>query len=497
MRRKLFGLALAAMATAGTNSLGPMSLGSSQVLGGDREIAEAIIAKLKADRDAGTLENFNLDMKVDEGVVLFRGEVAGPQQRDLVLSASDGIDGVASVINELEVMGQNEPPTVTPPVAAKSMVADEPEMIEPPVATATEPMHAADVAAVEAPTQLIRPKAQLVAAAPPEPIEQVVAVTEAEPVQPVAVAAKAAPVEDDFDFSDALAAIPDSMEKSESMSGTPAPIVIAATPVEEQANIAHPAATWTNEETIAPVAANANADEKLTRSVAGAIGKAKSMGHLRSFGVDVNAYDGIVELVGTAASVQQRDLIGKIAGGAPGARGVRNLIEVESPTAPAPVAQTVSHRTPSPMPNMLAEPLPMERPVMAQPINAPGRMVAYPGQQVINGEMVVPGSVVTNGVPGGSMTSSPGAPIMGQPVPMAPAAPVGAPRYDTPSLPPYAWPGYAAHPNYAALSYPQQYSPSAFPYIGPFYPYPQVPLGWRKVSLEWDDGWWFLDFTDR
>ena len=25
------------------------------------------------------------------------------------------------------------------------------------------------------------------------------------------------------------------------------------------------------------------------------------------------------------------------------------------------------------------------------------------------------------------------------------------------------------------------------PYIGPFYPYPQVPLGWRKVQLEWDD----------
>ena len=33
-------------------------------------------------------------------------------------------------------------------------------------------------------------------------------------------------------------------------------------------------------------------------------------------------------------------------------------------------------------------------------------------------------------------------------------------------------------------------------YIGPFYPYPQVPLGWRKVTLEWDDGWWFLDFKD-
>jgi hypothetical protein len=68
---------------------------------------------------------------------------------------------------------------------------------------------------------------------------------------------------------------------------------------------------------------------------------------------------------------------------------------------------------------------------------------------------------------------------------------------DNPQLPGYAWPAYAAHPNYAAVSYPRQYSASAWPYIGPFYPYPQVPLGWRKVTLEWDDGWWYLDFSDR
>jgi hypothetical protein len=69
--------------------------------------------------------------------------------------------------------------------------------------------------------------------------------------------------------------------------------------------------------------------------------------------------------------------------------------------------------------------------------------------------------------------------------------------YDQPSLPGYAWPSYAAYPNYASLTYPKQYSPTAWPYIGPFYPYPQVPLGWRKVTLEWDDGWWMLDFKNR
>ena len=72
----------------------------------------------------------------------------------------------------------------------------------------------------------------------------------------------------------------------------------------------------------------------------------------------------------------------------------------------------------------------------------------------------------------------------------------GAVSDDNAQMPGYAWPSYASYPNYAALTYPKQYSPSAWPYIGPFYPYPQVPLGWRKVCLEWDDGWWFLDFSD-
>ncbi len=101
---------------------------------------------------------------------------------------------------------------------------------------------------------------------------------------------------------------------------------------------------------------------------------------------------------------------------------------------------------------------------------------------------------------------------MGQPVPVGYiqneaampepqyVAPLGSgavpARYDQPSMPNYAWPSYAAHPNYAAVTYPRQYSPMCWPYMGPFYPYPQVPLGWRKVTLEWHDGWWNLDFDD-
>lgn len=69
--------------------------------------------------------------------------------------------------------------------------------------------------------------------------------------------------------------------------------------------------------------------------------------------------------------------------------------------------------------------------------------------------------------------------------------------HDQPQMPSHAWPSYASYPNYAGVTYPKQYSPSAWPYIGPFYPYPQVPLGWRRVTLEWDDGWWYLDFDAK
>ena len=99
---------------------------------------------------------------------------------------------------------------------------------------------------------------------------------------------------------------------------------------------------------------------------------------------------------------------------------------------------------------------------------------------------------INNGYGGGGQPIAGG---LGTPVP----GPIqgGGDISGSANLPGYAWPGYAASPNYAALTYPKQYSPAAWPYIGPFYPYPQVPLGWRKVQLEWDDGWWFLDFKDR
>ena len=106
----------------------------------------------------------------------------------------------------------------------------------------------------------------------------------------------------------------------------------------------------------------------------------------------------------------------------------------------------------------------------------------------------------------GGPQQQPGSPYMpagyqGQAVPTAaygmPGAAASHTVHNSPNLPPHSYPTYGAYPNYANVSYPKEYSASAFPYIGPFYPYPQVPLGWRKASLEWKDGSWALDFDSR
>ena len=93
--------------------------------------------------------------------------------------------------------------------------------------------------------------------------------------------------------------------------------------------------------------------------------------------------------------------------------------------------------------------------------------------------------------------SSMGAPGMGG-APQGGVNPAGHHMmYNQPNVPEYAWPTYAQNDNYAAVTYPGQYDASAFPYIGPFYPYPQVPLNWRQSTLEWKDGNWNLRFSTK
>jgi hypothetical protein len=191
----------------------------------------------------------------------------------------------------------------------------------------------------------------------------------------------------------------------------------------------------------------------------------------------------------------------------------------ESGVMPAAAAEAIGSGVAQPAPARVATATPMVQPSQpaygppsyAQPMPvyagsrqqvplafAPARMVAHEaagpfhrGHHGHHGGYPIDGGM---GEPVAENIVGDGGPVpmhMGGGMGMAPA------RYDHPSMPGYAWPSYAAYPNYAAVTYPRQYSPTAWPYIGPFYPYPQVPLGWRKVTLEWDDGWWMLDFKDR
>jgi len=91
-------------------------------------------------------------------------------------------------------------------------------------------------------------------------------------------------------------------------------------------------------------------------------------------------------------------------------------------------------------------------------------------------------------------SAMPPAPMMaGNPqIDPVPVGPGGGLDGAAPPLPQNAWPTYAPYNNVSRVAYPTAYPYNAFPFIGPYYPFPKVPLGWRKVTLEWEDGHWWL-----
>jgi hypothetical protein len=78
------------------------------------------------------------------------------------------------------------------------------------------------------------------------------------------------------------------------------------------------------------------------------------------------------------------------------------------------------------------------------------------------------------------------------PMPINGPGPGAGLALNPPTMPPYAWPTYSPYNNYSRVAYPNEYPYAAFPYIGPMYPFPKVPLGYRAIKLEWEDGhWWY------
>lgn len=212
------------------------------------------------------------------------------------------------------------------------------------------------------------------------------------------------------------------------------------------------------------------ADTVITDTIFDRLAQAKDSGQLRGFKLDISTVDGDVWVRGSVANQQQKDIVLDVASRVTGVARVIDEVTVKGQGEIRPVSTS----TPQP-------PLPLPQ-GSSMPTMGPAQTVGQGVPQAF--------------APSGLASYSPAAPAPMQ-YSQAAGIDMGAPRYDQPNLPNYAWPSYAAHPNYAAVTYPKQYSPSAWPYIGPFYPYPQVPLGWRRVSLEWDDGLWYLDFSSK
>ena len=209
--------------------------------------------------------------------------------------------------------------------------------------------------------------------------------------------------------------------------------------------------------------------------------KAMQIGHalqeagLSGYDIEIMFQNGRCILQGVVGTMEQRNGAAQVAGAVPGVQGVSNQLRVQGQAAP-----------------MGAQPGPygaQGSPYGGQP-QSPYQMAAY---------QAPPGGPGPAGPPGAGAEGMPGpVPPMGAPMPATGPGPQSSgPAYDNPNLPQSAWPSYAQYPNYAAVTYPSQYSASAWPYIGPFYPYPQVPLNWRKVTLEWSDGHWDLNFDSR
>lgn len=260
----------------------------------------------------------------------------------------------------------------------------------------------------------------------------------------------------------------------------------------------------------APLAARGD-DQEIAKSVMQKLEKEKQAGNLRGFGIELKVDEGTVFMSGRVSTEEQRKMALECAQRTPGVKQVVNELAVSQaqnvkkvaresalPTAPTEALRSsrksaaadaagspaaVVAQSPGALPGAPAQ----LRPVGQQPVvrNAAGQLP----------RAFAPAHSVAMRRQDGAVGGAPASPVP-QYLPGSSGGVTPA-QYDHPQMPGYAWPSYASHPNYAAVTYPKQYSPTAWPYIGPFYPYPQVPLGWRKVTLEWDDGWWMLDFQDR
>ncbi len=197
-----------------------------------------------------------------------------------------------------------------------------------------------------------------------------------------------------------------------------------------------------------------NSNQMTADAVAGSLRSSRTLSGHR---IEIMARDGVVTLSGTLTTPAQKSEALARARGVAGVYGVVDQLQVSDRSV---------------------------RPAQYEPRLALGhhhRGGYDDGGPIYDGTMA---ALVANTAP--AMT--------GGPLPEGPAGMPGATQAAMPGYPNYAWPSYAPYPNFSAVGYPTAYPWQAWPNIGPPYPYPEVPLDWRAVTLRWDDGIWWLDF---
>jgi hypothetical protein len=160
--------------------------------------------------------------------------------------------------------------------------------------------------------------------------------------------------------------------------------------------------------------------------------------------------NGVVTMIGTCQDESQKKAVLNLVSKVEGVKLVRDGLKVGTAKVEAPKAATA----PVKQAQMLGGPL-----AAPAPVGVPPTMIGGGGNPDI------------------------------EPMPIGPA---GGGAMGAPPLPNHAWPTYAPYPNMSRVAYPTAYPYNAFPFIGPYYPFPKVPLGWRSVNLTWEDGHWWL-----
>jgi hypothetical protein len=183
-----------------------------------------------------------------------------------------------------------------------------------------------------------------------------------------------------------------------------------------------------------------------------------------------------------------------------GAVGAQEGPGLGEPTIPIPNVPAIPAAK-SGTPNIpLAEPS-IPKPGIAQPIPSfplnPGIFPNQPMPMFPGAPGLMPGQPMpfVGGQPPGSDGFVPPMPRPvgpGEPMPIFQGGGMPNPAMQPPPMPPYAWPTVAPYNNFSRVAYPTLYNYEQWPFIGPFYPFPRVPMGWRSVSLTWQDGhWWY------